>query len=131
MEFKMNENGFHSDYAFGTLTISSNDEHGFRPFALMVSSIVGCSGGIMRTVLNKMRINFEDMVIHADVRRNPDVANRIEEINLKFTIIGKDIPEKKVARALEVSRNNCGMIQSVQDSIIINETFEIKANVQS
>lgn len=125
MEYRMNETGFVGDYEFGALNISSNDEFGYRPFALMVSSIVGCSGGLLRTVLNKMRINFVDMIINADVKRNPDMANRIEEINLKFTIFGKDIPEKKVAKALEVSRKNCAMIQSVKDSITIKETFEI------
>jgi len=126
MEFKMNENGFESEFEFGKLTISSNDEHGFRPYSLMVSSIAGCSGGVLRKVLNKMRIDFKDINITADVKRNPDVADRIEEVHMHFTVFGENISEKKLEKALELTKKNCSMVQSVIDSINITETYEIK-----
>ncbi|WP_067729494.1 OsmC family protein [Oceanobacillus damuensis] len=126
MEFTMHENGFESEFDFGKLTISSNDELGFRPFALLVSSIVGCSGGVLKKVLTKMRIDFDDIKISADVKRNPDEANRVEEIKLHYIIIGNDIAEQKVEKALELSSKNCSMVQSVKGSIDIIETFEIK-----
>jgi len=127
MKFTMHENGFQSDFDFGTLTISSNDEFGFRPYALMVSSIAGCSGGVLRKVLSKMRIEFDDINISADVKRNPEVADRIEEIKLHYIITGNNIPEKKMERALVLANKNCSMVQSVKDSIMIEETFEIQS----
>ena len=126
MEFTMHENGFESEFDFGRLTISSNDEFGFRPYALLVSSIAGCSGGVLKKVLTKMRIEFDDIKIIADVKRNPDAADRVEEIKLHFTIFGNDLSEKKVQKALELSSKNCSMVQSVKDSINVIETFEIK-----
>ena len=98
----------------------------FRPYALLVSSIAGCSGGVLKQVLTKMRIAFDNIAITADVKRNPDIANRVEEIKLHFTIFGKDLPEKKVEKALELSSKNCSMVQSVKGSINVIETFEIK-----
>lgn len=127
MEFTMHDNGFESEFDFGKLTISGNDEYGFRPYALLVSSIAGCSGGVLKKVLEKMRIHFDDITISADVKRNPDVANRVEEIKLHFTIIGTDISESKVEKALELSTKNCSMVQSVKGSINVIETFEIKS----
>ncbi|RKQ33556.1 OsmC family protein [Oceanobacillus halophilus] len=126
MEFIMNEEGFQSDFEFGTLKVSSNDQFGFRPYALLVSSVAVCSGGVLRKILEKKRISFDDIKISADVKRNPDIANRVEEIKLHFTIIGNDISEDKVEKAMNLTRKNCSMIQSVQDSIHVVETFEIK-----
>ncbi|WP_337019956.1 OsmC family protein [Oceanobacillus massiliensis] len=126
MEFTMHENGFESEFDFGKLTISGNDEFGFRPYALLVSSIAGCSGGVLKKVLTKMRIDYDDIKMKADVKRNPDIANRVEEIKLHFTIIGNDISEAKVEKALQLSTKNCAMVQSVKESIRVIETFEIK-----
>lgn len=126
MEFKMHENGFQSDFDFGRLTISGKDEFGFRPYALLVSSIAGCSGSVLKQILQKMRIDFTDIHITANVKRNPDIANRVEEIAILFTIFGGNISESKVEKALALASKNCAMVQSVKDSIHIIETFEIR-----
>ncbi|WP_249869520.1 OsmC family protein [Oceanobacillus saliphilus] len=126
MEFTMHENGFESEFDFGKLTISGNDEFGFRPYALLVSSVAGCSGGVLKKVLTKMRIDYDDIRIAADVKRVPEEANRVEEIKLHFTLIGNDIDGNKVEKALELSTKNCSMVQSVKGSINVIETFEIQ-----
>lgn len=126
MEFKMHENGFQSDFDFGRLTISGKDQFGFRPYALLVSSIAGCSGSVLKQILQKMRIDFTDIHITANVKRNPEIANRVEEISLLFTIFGDNISESKVEKALALTSKNCAIVQSVKDSIHIKETFEIR-----
>jgi putative redox protein len=125
MEFKMQEGGFYSDLAYGKLEVSGNEEYGFRPFQLLVSSVAVCSGGVLRKVLEKMRIKFDDIQIKADIVRNEDEANRVEEISLHFTIKGEKLDEKKIEKAMKLTRKNCSMVQSVQDSIKIEETFEL------
>jgi len=127
MEFTMRENGYEAEFDFGTLTISSNETAGFRPYTLLVSSVAGCSGVVLRKVLNKMRISFDEIAISADVKRNPDEADRVEEIKLHFVITGKEISEKKLERAMELAHKNCSMVQSVKDSIRIIETYEIQS----
>lgn len=126
MEFTMHDNGFQSDFEYGELTISGKDEFGFRPYSLLVSSIAGCSGGVLKQVMEKMRLPFEDITITAHVKRNPEEANRLEEIKLHFTIVGEELSETKVQKAMDLTRKNCSMVQSVKDSIEIIETFEIK-----
>ncbi len=127
----MNENGFQANLEFGELRISSQENCGFRPYQLMISSIAGCSGGVLRKILQKMRLPFNDIVISTRVRRNPDKVNRIEEIHLVFTIYAEKIEPNKIEKALELTRKNCSMIQSVENSIKITEEFKIKRTYDS
>lgn len=122
----MNEQGFQTNLDFGELKVSSQEECGFQPYQLMVSSIAVCSGSWLRRILTKMRIPFEDITISTTVDRNPEIANRIESIDLLYTISSKDISAKKVEKALAITRKNCAMIQSIEDSIKITESFELK-----
>ncbi|QTD42894.1 OsmC family protein [Sporosarcina sp. Te-1] len=126
MKFEMTENGFETETSYGKLAISSNDEYGFRPYQLLVSSVAVCSGGVMRKILDKMRMPADHITVEAkEIVRNPDQADRIEKIHLHFTIQGSSIEKEKMDRVLELTRKNCSMVQSVHESIEINETFTI------
>lgn len=125
MEFKMKENGFVTQTKYGELHISPDDQDGFRPFQLMVSSIVGCSATMLRKILTKMRITFKDINVSVLVERNETEARRIEKLHLHFEIFGKELRKEKIEKALVLSRKNCAMIQSVQGSIQVSESFEI------
>ncbi|MGF2615062.1 OsmC family protein [Rossellomorea vietnamensis] len=127
MKFNMKEGGFAADLPFGQLEVSGNEEYGFRPYQLMVSSIAVCSGGVLRKILEKQRVGFEDISIKADVKRNEEEANRIEKVSLHFTITGDNLKEEKIQKAMELTRKNCSMVQSVIGSIEVEETFEIKS----
>lgn len=119
MDFYLKDNGMRSEFEFGTLSVSGDEQYGFRPFQLMVASIAGCSASVFRKILDKQRTDYEDLIVHADVERNPDVANRIERVALTFTIKGHRLNADKLERNLELSRKNCSMIRSVEDSIAI------------
>lgn len=116
--------GVRTELGYGELDIAGNEEHGFRPFQLMISSIVGCSTGVYQKILEKQRIQYEEMQIDVKVERNPDVANRIEKIKMHFIVKGQNLKVDKLYKSLEVARKNCAMVQSVKDSIEIEETVE-------
>lgn len=94
LQYHMKDQGFQTDAEYGELRISGQGEFGYRPYELMVSSIVGCSGLTLRVILEKMRIEFSDIHVTADTVRNPDIANRIEKIHLTFTIASANATEK-------------------------------------
>ncbi|SFE54771.1 Uncharacterized OsmC-related protein [Bacillus sp. OV194] len=127
MEFKMKENGFQTQFEYGTLDISGNEEYGFRPYQLMVSSVAVCSGGVLRKVLDKMRIDVQDITIRTQVVRNRNEANRIESIHMHFIIKGQELSSEKIEKALRVTEKNCSMVQSVKGSIDITDSFELTA----
>ncbi|MBM7717060.1 putative OsmC-like protein [Bacillus thermophilus] len=125
MEFKMKTEGFHIELPYGRLDISGNEENGFRPYQLLISSLAVCSGGILRTILTKMRLKVDDIRIIADAERNPKIANRIEKVSLHFKIKGSHLSDEKIAKALELTTKNCAMVQSMIDSIEVCKTYEI------
>lgn len=126
MEFKMKpEVGFYTETGFGRLDVAGEDEHGFRPYQLLVSSIAVCSGGVLRKVLKKMRMEIKDIHIQADAERVEEEADRISRIHVHFRIEGDHLDEKKIEKAMVLTRKNCSMVQSVIGSIEVEETFEI------
>ena len=126
MEFKMKPDvGFYTETGFGRLDIAGDEEYGFRPYQLLVSSVAVCSGGVLRKVLEKMRMEIKDIHIQADAERVEEEANRVSKITVHFRIAGNNLDEKKIEKAMALTRKNCSMVQSVAGSIEIEETFEI------
>lgn len=125
MKLAFTENGLKTELPYGELHISPEDEHGFRPFQLMVASVSACSLSVFRQVLQKQRVQFEELYVEAEVSRKEDEANRIEQIDLTFTIKGENLKEERLKKSLEVSSKNCSMVRSVQDSIRIVKHLEI------
>lgn len=126
MQFSMTEHGFEGDLPFGKIAISAKDGHGFRPYQLLVSSIAVCSGGVLRNILEKMRMPASQISIDVqEVYRNEAEANRIEKVHLHFTLEGNAIQAEKLPRVFELVQTNCSMIQSVSQSIEVIETYEV------
>lgn len=125
MKFTMTENGFSGDLPFGTLNVSTNEEFGFRPYQLMVASLAICSAGIVRKVLEKKRMPADDIQVEVkEVVRIDEEAGRIAKVHIHFVIKG-DIDDSKMERVLELTRKNCSMVRSVEDSIEVVETYEL------
>ncbi|GIN92205.1 osmotically inducible protein C [Siminovitchia terrae] len=125
MEFKMKDGGFVAELPYGKLDISGDENYGFRPYQLLVSSLAICSGGILRNILEKMRLDVQDIQITAETERNREKANRVEKVTLHFKITGKGLKKEKLERVMALTRKNCAMVQSVEGSIEVEETFEI------
>jgi putative redox protein len=122
----MTENGFETALDFGMLTISSDETKGFRPYQLLVSSLVGCSGGVLRKVCEKMRMPVEEMEIDVvEVIRNPEEASRLEKVHIHFKLKGSNLNATKMERAMTLTKKNCSMVRSVDQSMEVIETFEI------
>lgn len=122
----MTEHGLETELEFGKLTISGDETKGFRPYQLLVSSLVGCSGGVLRKVCEKMRMPIEDMEIEVlEVLRNPEEASRLEKVHIHFKLRGDQLEETKVEKAMNLTKKNCSMVRSVDQSIEVVETFEL------
>ncbi|WP_432360851.1 OsmC family protein [Sporosarcina sp. UB5] len=125
MKFEMTENGFETETSFGKLQISANDEYGFRPYQLLVSSIAVCSGGVLRKILERKRMPAKHIGIEVkEVVRNEEIANRVEKIHLHFLIEREVIEDSQMEKILHLTSKNCSMLQSVVDSIEVVETYE-------
>ena len=114
----MTEHGFETTTKLGTM-ITALDLINF-------SSLTACSGGVLKKVLEKMRMPANNISIEVkDVIRNAEEANKVEKVYLHFIIEGEMIHDNKMLRAMELTNKNCAMVQSVAKSIEVFETYEV------
>src|SRR5690625_1824841 len=125
MKFVEGEERIEAELSHGDLTVSGEDEKGFRPYQLLVASVASCSGSVFKRVLEKKRIEFDNITIEASVKRDEKKANRIEEIQLTFKVTGEALNLEQLEKSLVVSSKNCAMVRSVENSINIQEIVEI------
>jgi uncharacterized OsmC-like protein len=126
IDFSMQDVGFRAELEYGTLEIAGEGvTQGFRPFQLMTASIAGCSGGVLRKILEKQRFAVHDIRIRAQVSREDGDVKPIKKIHLHFIITGHNLQLEKLDRAVELGYKYCSMVQSVKDCIEVTESFEI------
>lgn len=110
---------------FGDIYASPNNTKGYRPYELMLTSLVTCSGALLVNLLQKKRIVFTNVYFMAEGVRNPDIANRIESIEIVAHVaFDKEINKDQLEKIEQLVIKNCGMIQSIIGSV--NITYSIK-----
>ncbi|WP_411954901.1 OsmC family protein [Alkalibacillus sp. S2W] len=124
MKFNVTDEHITTDLPYEQMTISGDEDEGFRPFQLMVSSLAGCSALVYKRILGKQKVDYDEMTIEADVERSEDAVNKIEKVHLHFKVVGSDLNEDKLQKSLETASKNCSMVQSVVPTIEVNETVE-------
>lgn len=107
---------------------SGNPGYGLRPFQLLALSIAGCSGGVLRKIMEKMRLKFDNIEIEVDVTRSDEQVKTVEGIHLMFNIYGNELTEETVSKALDIAIKNCAMAQSVKGAIEVEKTFKLIAS---
>ncbi|MFP7494323.1 OsmC family protein [Terribacillus saccharophilus] len=121
----MKQHGFRTELPHQTLDIDGNELFGIRPYQLMVSSIAGCSAAVFRKIIEKQRIELADMEVEAEVERDELEANRITKITLTFIVRGYHLDQGQLEKTLQLAHDNCSMVQTVKNSIEIEERLEI------
>lgn len=121
MKFTIESDQVIAELPSGHMVISPTPGVGVRPYELFISSLIGCGGTLLKTILEKKRIPYEKLEMEADSIRNPSQANRIERITIQANIFSRD--ELTLAQREKISSlvmKNCGMIQSVLPAINVD-----------
>lgn len=127
MDFSLDEHRVIGELKYGELSITGNSEYGYGPSELLVSSVVGCSGGVLKNILEKKRVSYDDIKIKVNISKSEEEVARITNIHIHFILEGNDLDEEKIKSSVELTPQHCPMVQSVKDSIEVKETFELKS----
>jgi putative redox protein len=86
------------------------DNTGPGPKALLLTALTGCTGMDIASLLPKMRVAFDSLVIEAEAEQTTEHPKVYKSIHLTFRIAGKGVREDKVRKAIELSQEKyCGV----------------------
>ena len=91
-----------------TIVMDGPEDHGgrnigARPMETLLIGMGGCASFDVVHILKKSRQDVTDCVTEMDAERSDGVPSVFTKIHLKFIVRGRNLKEKQVARAVELS----------------------------
>jgi putative redox protein len=123
MEFETDLNGHKLTIDAGEQ--SGGHDKGPRPKVLMLTSLAGCTGMDVISILRKMKVEPDEFNVRVDANVTEEHPKHYNKIHLIYEFRGKDLPEKKLKKAIELSQDKyCGVSAVYREAIEL--TYEIK-----
>ena len=98
-----------------TLTLGSgeNKEDNISgPKVLMLSSLAGCSGLDVISILDKMKITLNDFTMNTSADLTEDHPRYYKKVDLEYHFYGPNLDKEKINRAVELSVTKyCGVME--------------------
>ncbi len=92
------------------------EDRGARPKPLTLASLGGCTGMDVRSILAKMRVEFDAFnvkVVGELTEEHPKIFNKI---HMTYTFKGKNLPLEKIEKAINLSQDRyCGVTAMLKD----------------
>ena len=99
------------------------------PMELLLVALGGCTGMDVMSILRKMEVRCECMEINIRGERSDEHPRVFKKIELAYRVKGKDIPEDKVKRAVELSQEKyCSISAMLKRVADITYRVEIENN---
>lgn len=102
-------------------------EAGSKPMELVLISLGGCTGMDITSLLNKMRVNYDDFKIKLSAERSEEQPKIFTKIHIKYIFKGKDIPEDKIEKAVNLSQEKyCSVSAMLREAAEVTYEYEIR-----
>jgi len=97
---------------------------GPRPKALMLTSLCGCTGMDVISVLKKMRVSPDQFTVTARAEISEEHPKVYTSIHLTYEFKGEDLPMDKLQKAVDLSQERyCGVSAMLRKACTL--TYEI------
>ena len=97
-----------------------------RPKELLLLALGGCSASDVAVILKKKRAIVDDFQIKVSAESTEEHPKVYSKIHVEYLIKGKNLKEKDVERAIDLSENNyCGVRAMLKNSVEITSSYEI------
>ena len=104
------------------------NDTGTQPKSLMLSAFTGCTGLDVVSLLNKMRVEFDDFYMEVEAPLTDEVAAVYTKFKIDYYFSGKNLKKEKIEKAVKMSQDKyCGvttmlkMIAPIEYHIHYNE----------
>ena len=99
---------------------------GIRPKELILISLAGCTGSDVVAILQKKKVNFTGFEINIEAEQQEEHPQVYTKIHLEYVFYGKNIQEKDVERAIELSQTKyCSVTAMLQKAVTIEHSYKI------
>jgi putative redox protein len=99
---------------------------GIRPMEMMLLGMGGCTSFDVMLILKRSRQDVVDCVAELDATRAETDPKVFTKIHVHFIVTGRDLSEKRVARAVELSAEKyCSASIMLSKSVDITHDYEI------
>jgi len=96
----------------GSDTLEGEQSKGLRPKALMLTSLAGCTGMDIVSLLKKMRAEVENFKIEVSGELTEEHPKYYHKVNMTFKFYGKDFKKDKIEKAIKLSEERyCGVLE--------------------
>jgi putative redox protein len=105
---------------------AGGNEDGYKPTELLLYGIAGCTGIDVIRILEKQRQEVTSLEIELIAHQQDEYPKPFHTIEIKFTARGKNLDEKKVAKAIELSEQKyCVVSQTIQQETKMVVTHQV------
>ncbi|VAW11768.1 OsmC/Ohr family protein [hydrothermal vent metagenome] len=88
------------------------DSNGLRPKALMLSSLAGCSGLDVVSLMKKMKLEVDEFHIETIANLTDEHPKFYDKVIIEYHFHGSDLNEKKLQKAVDLSvEKYCGVME--------------------
>ncbi|TMU55165.1 OsmC family protein [Flagellimonas algicola] len=85
---------------------------GFRPKALMLSSLAGCSGLDVASLIKKMKLEVDDFQIETIANLTDEHPKYYDKVVIEYHFYGSNLKEAKLQKAIDLSvEKYCGVME--------------------
>ncbi|GAB5474592.1 MAG: OsmC family protein [Maribacter sp.] len=88
------------------------DGSGMRPKALMLSSLAGCSGLDVASLMKKMKLEVDEFTIETIANLTDEHPRYYDKVTIEYHFHGSNLSEGKLQRAVDLSiEKYCGVME--------------------
>ncbi|MEM7484371.1 MAG: OsmC family protein [Bacteroidota bacterium] len=85
---------------------------GFRPKALMLSSLAGCSGLDVASLIKKMKLEVDEFRIETIANLTDEHPKYYDTVTIEYHFHGSNLNEEKLQKAVDLSvEKYCGVME--------------------
>lgn len=110
-----------------TINVDGDKKNGFGPKALLLAGLAGCSGIDVVDILEKMKVNFSNLIIDVEAEQTEEHPKVFKEILIIYRLKTDTENEVKAKKAIELSLEKyCGVSAMLKKNSAINYKLVIE-----
>ena len=125
---------FNADSLGGSFKIDADtsvggQDLGLRPKALMLTSLAGCTGMDIISLLKKMRAEVDNLDINVSGELTDEHPKIYKKVHVEYCFYGKDFKKDKIEKAIKLSQDRyCGVMEMFRQFAEITITIKYFEN---